>query len=141
MRAADAEPRPALRLDRAVARRSRPSGERAVPSLQLAGPRRDARLEGPEPARRSGLRPVRQWHDRDQGRHQPLRSGGVDRRRVAVWPDGQLQHDAQLDRPNGNFFPDCDLKNPAAQDLRRVAATSAAPTTRRASAPSCRAPA
>ena len=41
---------------------------------------------------------------------------------------------------NANFSPDCDLKNPAAQDLRRVVETCAAPTTTRAWRPSAKTP-
>ena len=73
-----------LRLDwiSAVARRRRSPGQRAVPGLQLAGARAHAELEGPEPAYRRGLRPVRERPHRAQGRDQPLRGRGIDRCRA-----------------------------------------------------------
>ena len=89
------------------------------PAYSSPGARAHAELEGPEPAYRRGLRPVRQRQHRDQGRDQPLR--GREHRPASPHCTGRLPTPAPPatgPTPTRNFFPDCDLKNPAAQDLR-----------------------
>ena len=105
MQPADPEPRPALRLA-ARARRRRSTTRPTRCSRRTARrPSTMCRTGGSQPAHRRRLRPVRQRQDRDQGRHQPLRRRGVDRRRPTLRADGELQHDPQLDGRQRQLLP------------------------------------
>ena len=116
----DPERRPAFRLAAAqrVARRRQP-GQRAVPGVQLAGGRTTCRT-GAISTRASARPTTCSGTARPRSRAastatSPARRRASPRRsvRTANFSTARNWTDA-----NGNFFPDCDLKNAAAQDLR-----------------------
>ena len=130
----DAEPRPAPRLDEPVARRrrtirptrsSRPTARRRATACRTG---RTSVLASERPTTCSATAGRRL-----KGGINRYVAGGIDRRGRAVRPDGQLQHDAQLDRRQRQLLSRLRPEEPGARrTCAHAAATSAAPTTTRA---------
>ena len=77
-------------------------------------------LSRPVAARRGGLRSVRERQDVDQGQRRPLPRSGAERRRLhRAQPHRPPldDNDAGMDRLRRDYRADCDLLNPAAQNL------------------------
>ncbi len=116
---ADAEPGRAVRRVRCVDPGIPPAGGPVRACARFPGSQALAPLGKSQPAGGRRLRPV--WHRQDgaQGGAGPVSSPQHGRRREPPRVESAHEHDDELERlPNGNFVPDCDLRNRRGQ--RRV---------------------
>ena len=85
--------------------------------------RRRAQVQRHHAARRRGVGCVRHGQDVGQGQLRQVPAGGAERPDLcALRPTGRLHDhgDADVDRRERDFVPDCDLLNPLASTRRRV---------------------